>query len=210
MEEAELTEIPEAEVMEEREEWMNVHTWRDTMRWRTKLVSINKQRGASSQFGLRSLKFGQISINKHTEYIHMNKTESAFLWYLHWDDYITQFMFVSSLQIPVYLMFTDCADWSCATMLALRRSGPPDCGRRRRGGAERVWGSLPSSFVHAERGLRGGTGRWNHTAQSVGSLQAQSSSRLWSEAADILDAAHNLHFLQPWKVHNRFIFLVLT
>lgn len=26
MEEAELTEIPEAEVMEEREEWMNVHT----------------------------------------------------------------------------------------------------------------------------------------------------------------------------------------
>lgn len=33
MEEAELTEIPEAEVMEEREEWMNVHTWRDTIRW---------------------------------------------------------------------------------------------------------------------------------------------------------------------------------
>lgn len=26
MEEAELTEIPEADVMEEREEWMNVHT----------------------------------------------------------------------------------------------------------------------------------------------------------------------------------------
>lgn len=210
MEEAELTEIPEAEVMEEREEWMNVHTWRATIRWRTKLVSIHKQRGASSQFGLRSLKFGHISINKHTEYIRMNKTESAIIWCLPWDDYITRFMFVGSSTIPVYLMFTDCADWSGATMLALRWSGPPDCGRGGRGGAERVWGSLPSSFVHAERGLRSGTGRWNHTAKSVGSLPAQSSSCLWSQAADILDAAHNLHFLQPWNVHNRFIFLALT
>lgn len=106
MEEAELTEIPEAEVMEEREEWMNVHTWRDTMRWRTKLVSINKQRGASSQFGLRLLKFGQISINKHTEYIHMNKSESALIWYLDWDDYITS---CSCLLVPYRSLFTSCS-----------------------------------------------------------------------------------------------------
>lgn len=129
---------------------------------------------------------------------------------LYRENYITRLMFVRSLKIPVYLMFTDCADWSRAAMLALRWSGPPDCGRRRRGGAERVWGSLPSSFIHAERGLRSGTRRWNHTAKSVGSLRAQSSSFLWSEAADILDAAHNLHFLQPRNVHNRFISLALT
>lgn len=44
-------------------------------------------------------------------------------------------------------------------MLALRRSRPPHCGRRRGGRAERVGGSLPSSFVHAERGLRSETRR---------------------------------------------------
>lgn len=63
--------------------------------------------------------------------------------------------------IPFYLVFADCAHWSCATVLTLRRSRPSHLDRRRGGGAEGVGGSLTSSFVHAERGLENGTRRWN-------------------------------------------------
>ncbi len=53
-------------------------------------------------------------------------------------------------------MFADGADWSSASMLALRGSRPPHCGGCVGGGrAERMGGGLTSSFIHTERGLMG-------------------------------------------------------
>lgn len=53
-----------------------------------------------------------------------------------------------------YLVVTDGAHRSGASVLTLGRAGSANCGRRGRGGgAERVGGGLARSFVHTERGL---------------------------------------------------------
>lgn len=53
-----------------------------------------------------------------------------------------------------YLVVTDCADWSCASVLPLTGSWASHCGWCIGGGrAKRVRGGLTGSFIHTERRL---------------------------------------------------------
>lgn len=177
---------------------------RGGIRSKTKLAFIEDQTEvARSQFGPKSLKFRDIAIKKRAEYIDIKKKKrvSEILSYVGGDNKIPHSLYVCGimweLKLPGYLVFTDCADWSCATVLALRRSRPSHCGRRGGGRAERVGGSLPSSFIHAERGLRSETRGWNHRLHLCTYLLSR---LLSSVAADILKAARVLNFPQLWNL----------